>query len=262
MARGKPGAALIALAGCGLMGLAGSARADTVYLRDGVVLEGTVRPGPAGKLALVTRLGGTAIDPADVLRIEYGTTCEERYLEQLQATDRADPAAVERLAVWCQAEGLGDRARRLLDDARALRGQPRQAALRWQAVLAEAAAERERAERARQEWDAAWQAQLARPPGPAAPALVACVAPAPAPVVIACAPPAPVVLAPACPPSRRAARGGDGRGRRRWDSGDRPHAPGPVRPARAVDRDVCAPLRPLHAASRGKRFGPQLRFPD
>lgn len=256
VARGS--AALIALAG---LVMAGPARADTVFLRDGAVLEGTVRPGPDGQLALVTRLGGTTIDPADVLRIEYGTTCDDRYLEQLRATDRADPDAVERLAAWCQQEGLGDRARRLLDDARALRGQPRQAALRWQAVLAEAAAERARAERARREWDAAWQAPPAADSPPAAPALLACVAPAPAPVVVACAAPAPVVLAPACAPPRRA-RGGDGRGRRRWDSGDRPHAPGPVRPPRGVDRDACAPLRPLHAASRGKRFGPVLRFPD
>lgn len=255
-------AALVALAALTMSGvMAGPARADTVFLRDGAVLEGTVRPGPAGKLALVTRLGGTTIDPADVLRIEYGATCEDRYLEQLQATDRADPAAVERLAAWCQAEGLGDRARRLLDDARALRGEPRQAALRWQAVLAEAAAERARAERARQEWDAAWRARPAAP-APAAPALAAFVAPAPAPVVIACAAPAPVVLRPACPPVRRAARAGDGRGRRRWDSDDRRHAPAPVRPTRGVARDACAPLRPLHAASRGQRFGPQLRFPD
>ena len=248
-------------------GWTGAAQADTVQLRSGVVIEGTVQPGPPGRLAIVTRLGGTSVEVGEVLSIEYGTTREDEYAVRLAATDTQDPQGLEQLAAWCRQAGLGERARRLEDEARALRGLP---PLRkpvppkapppvarpddgWAAdagqestreLLALALALREVACQPR--------ARPAAPRRAAAPVRVR-TRRAAAPAAVACERPIERPIEHHVERRSRPVRR-DQRRPRGLPASSPPRCETPPR----IQRDACAPLRPLRAARRGQPFGPQL----
>lgn len=115
---------------CALLGSV--ARADTVTLRDGRVLEGRVARLADGRYVVTTRFGRTEVAAMDVLRVTSGATADEDY-EAQRVLAGEDPDALEALGAWCRAHGMASRARQHELEAATLRAE-RQAELRAEAL--------------------------------------------------------------------------------------------------------------------------------
>lgn len=97
------------------------ARADTVRLKDGQVLEGKVTERDRRTIVVHARYGEVVVARDDVASITRGVTPDDEYEVELRVTVLDDPDDVERLARWCRERGMTRRALDLEERARALR---------------------------------------------------------------------------------------------------------------------------------------------
>ncbi len=96
---------------------AAGARADTVYLRNGSVIEGTaIDTGAEWQVHL--RLGVVSLEKGQVLRVERRKSVAIQYLERSLRLDTTRPVEVLRFARWCEANGLDRAAGELREVAR------------------------------------------------------------------------------------------------------------------------------------------------
>jgi hypothetical protein len=97
-----------------LASLACTASADVVHLKHGGKVEGEVVSDHDHQVIVRVKGGGTMVLPkAAVRRVESRAAALEEYADRVLDVDFDDPAAVERLSLWCSYRGLGDKATEL-----------------------------------------------------------------------------------------------------------------------------------------------------
>lgn len=104
---------LLGIAACAAasLGLAGSAAADTLYMKDGRVLRGRVDANGPAHYKLQVDHGGVTIKRDDVLVLRGGPDERTAYDTRVAAVAPGDGAAWTRLAQWCESKGLDEEAR-------------------------------------------------------------------------------------------------------------------------------------------------------
>ena len=87
--------------------LAGVASADTLYLKNGSTFSGRVVRETEQIVEFEIRgIGAQTFRKKDVLRIEKGASIFDEYDKRKAETPSGDPAALFKLAMWCQENGL------------------------------------------------------------------------------------------------------------------------------------------------------------
>lgn len=113
-----------------LLLLAAPAVADVVRLKNGRLMEGKVVKRTESGVHLRTPVGILVLPLATVASIETAHTAQQEFAARLRLLDLDDPGAIDDLALWCSARGLGEHATDLLELSRGIRLERRVAAAR------------------------------------------------------------------------------------------------------------------------------------
>jgi hypothetical protein len=113
-----------------LLLLAAPALADVVRLKNGRLIEGKVVKRTSSDVHLRTPAGVLVLPLATVASVETAHTAQQELATKLRVNDLDDVAAIDDLALWCSARGLGEQATDLLELSRGIRLERRVAAAR------------------------------------------------------------------------------------------------------------------------------------
>lgn len=104
-----------------LLLLGPAARADVVHLHNGRTIEGEVVEHTTERVAIKLPAGKISFPTSQVERVERRRTAQQEFGERARRTDMTDPDAIDGLALWASARGLGEEAQALQVMASGLR---------------------------------------------------------------------------------------------------------------------------------------------
>lgn len=99
-----------------LLGLAGAASADIIYLNTGGVIKGEIIEEDDDRYVVKTKYGPIPVNRDDVSFIERGTD-KEIFQQRLKRLKKNDADACVELGGWAQSVGLGEEAKQMFEEA-------------------------------------------------------------------------------------------------------------------------------------------------